>query len=144
MTSSPSRYSRPRLFITFISFRTRKYTPPPLRSFLERFMLLYLVISYKSCWYLPRQIAVRARDANPSFEDFMYVSRSVNCFGRNLTSTYKLDFSPIALHMGITLKSQYFFVVGARPFPSNQNVNECFHCAFQIFHNLYQPCIHMP
>ena len=30
---------------------------------------------------------------------------------------------------------QYLFVIGAKPFPANQNVKyECLHCAFQIYH----------
>ena len=33
------------------------------------------------------------------------------------------------------LKSEYLFVIGAKPFPANQNVKyECFHYAFNIFH----------
>ena len=44
-----------------------------------------------------------------------------------------LSFSSIALYMRIALKSQYLYVVGAKP--SNENVKyKCYHCAFQIFH----------
>ena len=37
--------------------------------------------------------------------------------------------------MRVALKSQYLFVVGAKPFPANRKVkHERFHCAFKIFH----------
>ena len=47
----------------------------------------------------------------------------------------KLHSTAITLHMRLSLKSQYLFVVGAMPFPTNQNVKyEWFYCPFQIFH----------
>ena len=47
----------------------------------------------------------------------------------------QIIFSSITLHVRVALKSQYLFVVGAKPFPANRNVkHERFHCAFKIFH----------
>ena len=46
----------------------------------------------------------------------------------------KFYFSSLTLHAWGALKSQYLFVVGASPFPVNQNVNiEYSRCALQIF-----------
>ena len=51
--------------------------------------------------------------------------------------TLQVYFSPIALLLRLALKSQYFFVVGAEPFPAYQHVKHmCFDRAFQMFHIL--------
>ena len=50
----------------------------------------------------------------------------------------------MTLHMNVALKSQYLFVVSARPFPTNQNVKYgYFCCAFQLFH-IFAGSVHKP
>ena len=49
--------------------------------------------------------------------------------------TSSIVFSPITLHAKVALNSKYLFVIGAKPFPANQNVKyEHFSCTFQILH----------
>ena len=47
-----------------------------------------------------------------------------------------LHFSSITLHIRVVYQPQYLFLVGDKPFPANQNINqikyECSPCAFQI------------
>ena len=61
---------------------------------------------------------------------FLYILLGIFNFGH-----YKLHISSITLHVRVELKSQYVFLVGAKPFPvSYQNVKyEYCHCALQIF-----------
>ena len=54
----------------------------------------------------------------------------------------KLHFSSITLHVKAAWKSQYLFVVGAKSFPANWDIQcECFRCALQ--HSISLPVVYM-
>ena len=58
----------------------------------------------------------------------------------------KLHFSSITLHMRVALKSQYLFVVDAKPFQANQNVKyEYYHCVLRYlcFKIIFADTLHM-
>ena len=66
-------------------------------------------------------------------DKFLYILLTIlNC------GYCKLYCSSIKLYVSVALKSQYMFVIGAKPFPGTQNViNKCLHCALQILFAFY-------
>ena len=100
------------------STRQDQATPGKTRQVWTRTKMLPLV--FKNIAFTDTLDVVGSFKRNIKNDTFLYISL--------ISDT--VNFSSITLHARVALKLQYMFVIRARPFPANHNVQyNCFHCS---------------
>ena len=100
------------------STRQDQATPGKTRQVCTRTKMLPLIL--KNIAFTDTLDVVGSFKRNIKNDTFLYISLISDA----------VNFSSITLHARVALKLQYMFVIRARPFPANHNVQyNCFHCS---------------